>query len=252
MIERRHHVTREEFFTRYVQANRPVILTDCMHDWPATAKWSPDYLKQVCGEEVVQIMAGRNTDRNYEIGSEKRKTSIRFSDYVDKVTAAGQTNDFYLVAQNEFMQTSGGKRLHSDIVGFPEYLDQRRDGFVFLWFGPGGTVTPLHHDTSDIILAQVRGRKRVILIPANQKALVYNHIGVFGQVDCEQPDLIRHPLYRYAQRTVFDLEAGDALFIPVGWWHHVRALDTSISVSFTNFWGSFGGEMPRAEGGKAA
>jgi ribosomal protein L16 Arg81 hydroxylase len=28
---------------------------------------------------------------------------------------------------------------------------------------------------------------------------------------------------------------GDALFIPVGWWHHVRSLETSISVSSTNF-----------------
>jgi ribosomal protein L16 Arg81 hydroxylase len=31
------------------------------------------------------------------------------------------------------------------------------------------------------------------------------------------------------------LEPGQALFIPVGWWHHVRSLDVSISVSFTNF-----------------
>jgi mannose-6-phosphate isomerase-like protein (cupin superfamily) len=28
---------------------------------------------------------------------------------------------------------------------------------------------------------------------------------------------------------------GQALFIPVGWWHCVEALETSISMSFTNF-----------------
>lgn len=241
MIERRPYVTRDEFFARYLRANRPVILMDRMNDWPAMTRWSPDYFKQVCGEETVQVMTGRESDPEYELHSDLRRSTMRFGDYVDKVVNAGQTNDFYLVAQNEFMRTEGARKLHDDITPFPEYLDERRDGFVFMWFGPCGTVTPLHHDTADILLAQIAGRKRVTLIPATQKSLVYNHIGVFGQVDCERPDLIRHPLYRYAQKAVFDLNPGEALFIPVGWWHHVRALDISVSVSFTNFHGSFGG-----------
>jgi ribosomal protein L16 Arg81 hydroxylase len=237
MIERRARVPQEEFFARYHRANRPVILTDAMQDWPAMTRWTPEYLKQVCGDETVQVMSGRESDPNYEIMSERRKTAMRFSEYVDKVVTAGETNDFYLVAQNEFMRTNGGRQLYDDIVPPPDYLDDRRDGYVFMWFGPRGTVTPLHHDTADIFLAQVRGRKRVTMIPAEHKALVYNHIGVFGEVDCEQPDLIRHPLYRYAEKTVFELNPGEVLFIPVGWWHHIRALDVSISVSFTNFHG---------------
>ena len=31
------------------------------------------------------------------------------------------------------------------------------------------------------------------------------------------------------------LHPGEALFIPVGWWHQVLAVDTSISLAFTNF-----------------
>lgn len=239
MIERRLPISRAEFFEQYHGRNRPVVLTGQMMTWPAMARWTPDYLKRVCGDEIVQVMTGREADEHYEIRSDKHRTSMRFADYIDKVNKAGQTNDFYLVAQNEFMRTEGARRLEADIPGFPEYLDERREGFVFLWLGPGGTVTPLHHDTTDILLAQVHGRKRVTMIPPDQKALVYNHIGVFGDVDCEQPDLIRHPLYRYVAKTVFDLVPGEALFIPVNWWHHVRALDVSISVSFTNFHGSF-------------
>jgi ribosomal protein L16 Arg81 hydroxylase len=236
-IDRRQSLPREEFFARYKNGNHPVIIVDGMKDWPAMARWTPDYLDQVCGDETVQVMAGRDSDANYEIRSDNRRTTMRFREYATMVKTAGQTNDFYLVAQNEFMQTAGAKRLYDDIVVFPEYLDKRRDGFVFLWFGPCGTVTPLHHDTADIIFAQVHGRKRFTMIPATQKTCVYNSIGVFGEVDCENPDFIRHPLYRYADKFVFDLNPGEALFIPVGWWHHVRALDVSISVSFTNFFG---------------
>ena len=239
MIERRVSISRDEFFACYRDGSRPVVLAEGMQGWPAMSRWNPDYLDQVCGNELVQVMAGRDSDPDYELHSEQRRIKMRFGDYVRRVKNAGQTNDFYLVAQNEFMQTASAKRLYDDIVCFPDYLDDRRDGFVFFWFGPGGTVTPLHHDTADIILAQVQGRKRVTMIPAAQKALVYNSVGVFSEVDCEQPDFIRHPLYRYADKYVFDLNPGEALFIPVGWWHHVRALDVSISVSFTNFHGAF-------------
>lgn len=246
MIERRQNLSRDEFFSRYHRGNRAVILTGAMRDWPAMARWNPDYLKRVCGEEAVQVMTGRSGDPDYELRPERHRTEMRFAEYVDRVVAAEDTNDLYLVAQNDFMRTPGGKRLLEDLGSLPAYLDDRREGFVFMWFGPGGTLTPLHHDTTDIFLAQVMGRKRIIMHPANQKALVYNHLGVHSAVDAERPDLIRHPLYRYAARDMFMLEPGEILFIPVGWWHHVRALDLSISVSFTNFWGSFGGDSYQA------
>jgi ribosomal protein L16 Arg81 hydroxylase len=84
-------------------------------------------------------------------------------------------------------------------------------------------------------LAQVAGRKRYRIIPASQWQYVYNNSGVFSDVDCERPDFNQYPKFREA--TVIDvvLRRGDVLFMPVGWWHQVRALDVSMTVSFTNF-----------------
>jgi ribosomal protein L16 Arg81 hydroxylase len=84
-------------------------------------------------------------------------------------------------------------------------------------------------------MAQLLGRKRFRLMPPSQWQYLYNSTGVFSDVDCEQPDLDRYPLFRHATVTELVLEPGEVLFMPVGWWHQVRALEVSMTVSFTNF-----------------
>ncbi|MGH7136354.1 MAG: cupin-like domain-containing protein, partial [Pirellulales bacterium] len=235
-LQRRSGVSRQEFLQDYYIANRPVVLEGLMDDWPAMRRWTPDYLKTLLGDEEVEIMAGRADDPNYEINCQQHRRTVRFHEYVDMVHSGAQTNDYYLVANNGFLKRPKPKQLLADVVMFEEYLDPRLvDGGVFFWYGPAGTVTPLHHDTSNIFMAQVRGRKRIRLISPNDVEFLYNDIGVFSPVDCDAADLARWPQFRKAEVREVLLEPGEVLFIPVGWWHHVRALDVSITVSFTNF-----------------
>jgi ribosomal protein L16 Arg81 hydroxylase len=235
-VERCAVLPAHEFLERYYSTNRPVILQGVIESWPASTCWNPGYLRERCGSETVQVMQTRESDPDFELNSESHKSSIRFADYVDMVTAAGESNDFYLVANNRFMERPGVQRLLDDIGPLPDILDPRKlTARTFLWFGPGGTVTPLHHDPVNVLLVQVTGRKTVTLIAPDQTHLVYNEIGVYSRVDCGDPDLERWPLFGKVNALGVTLEPGEALFIPVGWWHHVRALDVSISLSFTNF-----------------
>jgi LPS sulfotransferase NodH len=235
-VERRANLSRNEFCDRYYAANRPVIIEDLMTDWRAMTAWTPEYLKSVAGDLMIEIMAGRDADPKYETNARKHRTQLRFADYIDMVYSGKVTNDYYLVANNAFFQRPEARPLLQDFTAFPEYLNPTTDGRqCFLWFGPGGTVTPLHHDTSNILIAQVAGRKRYRLVPALQWQYVYNRAGVFSDVDCENPNLDRHPRFRNASITDIVVEPGEVLFMPVGWWHLVRALDVSMTVSFTNF-----------------
>jgi len=87
-------------------------------------------------------------------------------------------------------------------------------------------------------LSQVKGSKRVLLIPPAHEADCYPITADrlqnnSSQVDAEAPDLARFP--RFAAARVagcsVDLHAGDLLYVPRRWWHHVRSLSSSISVS---------------------
>ncbi|NUG52732.1 cupin-like domain-containing protein, partial [Acinetobacter lactucae] len=48
-------------------------------------------------------------------------------------------------------------------------------------------------------------------------------------------DFEKYPLAKSITPVECILNAGDALFIPIGWWHSVESLDVSISISFTHF-----------------
>jgi LPS sulfotransferase NodH len=236
VVERRTDLSREEFRDRYYAANRPVILQDLMTRWRVPSAWTPDYLKAVAGDGMVEIMADRNADPKCDRNPRKHRADILFADYVDRVFSGDVTNDYYMTAKNGFLQRPEAEPFLKDFSSFPEYLNpQTAARRCHLWFGPAGTVTPLHFETRNILFAQVSGRKRYRLVSAKQWQYVYNNIGVFSDVDCENPDLDRHPKFRDA--TVIDIvvEPGETLFMPVGWWHHVRALDVSMTISFTNF-----------------
>ncbi len=228
--------SRSEFRDRYYAANRPVVLQGLMSDWRAMTAWTPQYLKHIAGDKTIEVMTGRDSDPKYERNGAKHRTNMRFADYIDLVHSGKITNDYYLVPNNRFFQNAGMAPLLHDFAAFPAYLNPANTARqTFLWFGPAGTVTPLHHDTSNILMAQVIGRKRYRLIPPTQWQSVYNSEGVYSDVDCETPDFNRYPRFRDARMIDVVVAPGEVLFVPVGWWHHVRALDVSMTVSFTNF-----------------
>ena len=178
-------------------------------------------------------------DRNprFEMDSIKHKKVMPFADYYDLVMSSAKSNNAYMTANNAKYNQAAFASLYNDLANIADgYLDESlHPTRSFIWFGPGGNYTPLHHDQTNNLFVQVYGRKVFHLLPPNQTPYLYNETAVFSPVDFRKLDQARYPLAAHATPIVLTLEPGDTLFIPVGWWHQVESLDTSISLTVTNF-----------------
>jgi hypothetical protein len=233
-VERRHKLSRDEFLQEYYTTNRPVIITGMMDDWPAMRKWNLDYFAERFGDRVVEVQMGRNAGGNYEVEREKYVHKIRFADFVEKVRTSGETNDFYLTANNNSLNRKTLPELWDDIVQIPEYLAADQPG-GFFWMGPAGTITPFHHDLTNNFMAQVIGRKRIKIAPSWDLPAMRNSLHCFSQVDGRVTPPTPRPSREEPQILELILNPGEILFLPIGCFHYVEGIDISVTVSFTNF-----------------
>jgi hypothetical protein len=237
-IERRIGLTTEEFLNNYYAQHRPVILCGEMSDWPALSRWSPAYLREAIGSRVIEYQGGRTKNEVFEIRKDLHKREMPFDQYIDMISR-NDGNDAYITAYNSDRNTEAVSVLHRDLGFLDKFLTRTaKRPHGMMWFGPAGTFTPLHHDLTNNFIAQIVGRKRFKLVAAADVGKVYNNYFVFSEVvDLEDPnlDLTRYPLLRNARIYDVTLCPGEILFVPIAWWHQVKALDFSVTITSTNF-----------------
>lgn len=232
-VPRRDRLPGDAFLHEFYQRNQPVIITGMLDGCAARDKWTFDYLAAQLGEREVEVQFGRNADPDYEINSPSHRRRMPFGDYVALVRDAGVTNDFYMTANNDGHNRDALRGLMADLPPLDAYLQPGSTGFF--WFGPAGTITPFHHDLTNNFMIQIAGRKRVRLVAPCDTPKMYNQRHCFSPVDGRNIDLERFPLMAGVPVRECVLAPGDILFLPVGWWHFVEALDVTITVSTTHF-----------------
>lgn len=235
-IERRETIDPREFFEEFYARNRPLVLTRAIEPWRALSVWSLDYLEAAVGPAIVELQAGRNADHHYEQNSAKYKRKVPWQSFLAALRDGKRSNDFYLTANNGAANREMLAPLWGDFGPIDGILSGHSQEQGFLWLGPSGTITPWHHDLTNNLLVQIMGRKRLTLASPAQTPLMRNHCHCysdFGQdAACLTADGGARPHLLHC-----DLAPGEIIFLPIGWWHHVEALDVSASLTLTNFRG---------------
>ncbi|KAK7341606.1 hypothetical protein VNO80_24543 [Phaseolus coccineus] len=232
LVVKKSALSLDKFLEDHYLSRSPVIISDCMAHWPAKAKWNDeDYLLRVAGDRTVPVEVGKNY-----LCAEWKQELITFSEFIQRIKsdACSPGGPTYLAQHPLFDQIN---ELRRDIF-IPDYCFAGGGELRSLnaWFGPAGTVTPLHHDPHHNILAQVVGKKYIRLYSSSLSEELSPHSGTMlsnsSQVDLDDVDETKFPKVQELEFVDCILEEGEMLYIPPKWWHYVRSLTTSFSVSF--------------------
>ena len=228
-IDSINHIDREEFVNNYLNPRKPLIIRKATESWPALQKWTFEYLKEVVGDKMVPLYDSSKADPSKPINASAAE--MKFCDYIDLI-------------QNE--PTDLRIFLFDPIKHAPELLDDYRspsnlmggflDKYPNMFFGGSGSITFLHYDIdlAHIFHTHFLGRKHVILFDQKWSDRLYCipfATYALEDYDIEKPDFEKFPALDGIEGQEAFLEHGDTLFMPTGYWHWMKYLDGSFSLS---------------------
>ena len=138
-------------------------------------------------------------------------------------------------------------------VPTPDLVLKAGKGDVYdssIWLGRAPTYTPLHRDPNPNLFVQLAGSKRVRLFKSSVGqgifARVQERIGGHASATMRGEEMMHGVEKRELEREVWDdevedgsravgleaeLNAGDGLFIPKGWWHSIKGVGEGMTGS---------------------
>ncbi|KAJ9547749.1 hypothetical protein OSB04_020292, partial [Centaurea solstitialis] len=253
----------EEFTSQIEPKNVPAVFHGCVNDWKAFSKWNPsngglEYLQGLAGSSTVEVMLSKSAPvfygdiRNHErvplplstfIGYCKEGLLPASFETEQDDPLVGDIRQIYL-AQVPIMNIEKEERVQLgsliEDIQTPVFLETKTLSSINLWMNGAQARSSTHYDPHHNLLCVVSGSKQVNLWPPSSSPFLYP-MPLYGEasnhsaVPMDEVDLSLHPrsehLKKYVQRVI--LNAGDALFIPEGWFHQVDSESLTVAV---NFW----------------
>ncbi len=222
-------ISKEEFYEKYLKPRRPVVIKNMARKWPAYQKWTMEYMKEVVGDVEVPLYDSSKADPSAPINASAAK--MKFGDYIDLIQREPTDLRIFL-----FDPIKYAPKLLEDYISPKELMGGFLDKYPNMFFGGKGSVTFLHFDIdmAHIFHTHFNGRKHILLFDYKWKERLYQipyATYALEDYDIENPDFTKFPALDGVEGIECFLEHGDTLFMPTGWWHWMKYLDGSFSIS---------------------
>jgi len=252
--------------SEYISQNRPVVIAGAAADWTACNLWNEDYLRSKMGEEEVTIDSTPNGradsitidsvtgEKVFAKPLEERRKLSTFLDWLEESNAGRAQHVEYLQHQNSSLTTEF-KSLMSDTAQLPfarEAFGTEPDAINF-WMGNQQSVSTFHKDPYENIYCVVKGEKIFTICPPTDvlwmnyekveiarwhrdgEAWRLHREGEFLKwIPVDPWESEDYPTFQeHASPLRIHVRAGDVLYLPSLWFHHVEQAGTTIAV---NFW----------------
>ena len=224
----------------------PLHITDVPELQRLGAVWTDAHLIEKVGDEMVDL--DYSVDGVFPGGSAaydgvgRQMLELPIDEVIRRVRAGGTpeapASRLYVYGANPRTY----RRLLTDYHAPMELIGEPLEMHTQFWLGGQGTITPAHFDVADNLLGLVRGHKRVLLWPPDDYPNLYvNPTGARHERNSrigslEDVDPAAWPLFANARALRCELNAGEMLFIPLGWFHYVNT--TTFTVGVNHFWHS--------------
>ncbi len=222
-------ITQQEFIEKYLKPRKPVVIRNMAKKWPAYQKWTMDYMKEVVGDVEVPLYDSSKADPAAPINASAAR--MKFGDYVDLIQREPTDLRIFLFDPIKYAPS-----LLKDYIFPKDLMGGFLDKYPNMFFGGKGSVTFLHFDIdmAHIFHTHFNGRKHILLFDYKWKERLYKipyATYALEDYDIENPDFTKFPALDGVEGIECFLEHGDTLFMPTGWWHWMKYLDGSFSIS---------------------
>jgi hypothetical protein len=216
-----------------VRRKQPVIIGPAPRGWRKLPRWTPATLVARLGTRRVQVASSATETFGYgRARAHYDVLNMAFDGFIERIERPPAHLPRLYLMQQPLRRCF--PELEADLAQ-PSWL-AKRPVIRHLWVSADGNATPLHHDTAHNLIANIYGRKRFLCFSPEDTARLYPHpkssrYPHVSRVNPERPNLATFPAFADARAFGAVLEAGELLYLPPGWWHHVRSLGVTISVN---------------------
>jgi hypothetical protein len=231
-IERVKTISKEDFYNNYVRKQKPVVVEQLTIDWPAYEKWNLNYIKEIAGTKMVPLYDDRPV--SHKDGFNEAHAQMQMADYVDLLQSKPTNYRIFLynlmkevpALNHDFKWPNIGLRLVKQLP--------------MLFFGGENARVFMHYDIdySNILHFHFHGKKRCLLFAPDQSPYLYKvpHSLISREdIDFDNPDYEKWPALKKAKGLVAELNHGEMLYMPEGYWHYMKYVTPGFSMSLRAF-----------------